>query len=290
MSQNPNLISNVSLSVACLTDIDRTLTLQKSIKNTLDTYSKEELKNLRLVDLGTGTGILGYTALQQGVGYVSLVDHIKENIFLVEKITNELGFKKIKNKGRNTKLYSRGFEGYTQHLEIHKEDAKKYKPSKEFYNLDKRVFIDLVICELWDTHMRFEDQIPVLKNVKKYTHDNTIYAPEKNELVVTVYDKNNKPLSEDISIGFVDYKNPIENDFSFSGFFKPNLDGLATKFKLSDILYFSDGTIMNGMGYTTPSRFIDIPFGEKELKRNSSFQLLTKFQFNDSRFNGYYLF
>lgn len=96
-------------------------------------------------DLGTGSGVLAGQASK----YASHVYAMELNPRIISKTRENL-------------------EHYDNVSVIH-DDASKY----EFKGK-----IDVIICEMLDTALIDEEQVPVINNVVKYTDEDTIFIPE----------------------------------------------------------------------------------------------------------------
>ncbi|MBE6485350.1 MAG: hypothetical protein E7Z85_00730 [Methanosphaera stadtmanae] len=145
-------------------------------------------------DLGTGSGILA-----------SIASSYAKKVYAFE--INPLVIKR----------YSKRLLGNYDNIELIEADLTSYT------YLEKP---DVVICEMLDTALIDEEQVPVINNVLNYTKENTIFIPKStydtiqvgysNILHITYKENENiqfNSLSNEFKYNTVDFSNKIDPEF-----------------------------------------------------------------------------
>ena len=149
----------------------------------------------KVYDLGTGSGILAQIASQ----YADEVLAFEINPLIIKRITK-----------KNLEKYS--------NITLYNEDASTY---------EYKIKPDVVICEMLDTALIDEEQVPVINNILQYSKEDTIFIPQSTtdtiQLIFTkinniTYHENNKPEYEEYS------KETTYNTILFSSHINPSFD------------------------------------------------------------------
>jgi len=189
-------------------------------------------------DLGTGSGILAKEASK----YADWVYAIEQNPLIVKKTDNDL-------------------ECY-DNITFIEADATNY---------DFTGKIDVVICEMLDTALIDEEQIPVINHVTNFTDDNTTFIPQSVystiELINTqtmgiCYLEDNYPkyesLSEEVEyqkVNLDEYNNPeYETEIKIS----VKKSGLLNGIKLTTYTKLCDDIILEPTPMLNPPLIIPI--------------------------------
>ncbi len=129
------------VATQCIEDRERTLTL-------MDIISKTIPQGAVAVDLGAGTGILGFAALNSGADLVYASELWNDYVSFMKIMAEKLGF--------------------VDKFDAFLSDAKYFHPPEN---------IDYVIAELVGTGLAVEPLVPAIKNIRKYTKRNSLYFP-----------------------------------------------------------------------------------------------------------------
>lgn len=149
----------------CFRDKERTAFLMNEVYMLTDSGQ-------RVIDLGAGTGVLGFAAFLAGAYHVTFVDNDPQNINFIRCVASSLG-------------YERGS------YRVEKKDAKSVKlPMKKPY--------DHVICEIIGTGLIGEDQVRVIKNVQKYVTEDVLYTPLSATSYIELVDDKGNPLTDQV--------------------------------------------------------------------------------------------
>lgn len=160
----------------CLIDKKRVLAFKKSIKNLIN-------KGDIVVDLGSGSGIMAFLAVQFGASKVYAVE------------ANDCLYQILKNNVKNS--------AYSEKIEIIHGDATNVKiPEK----------IDMVICEMIATGLFDECQIPAMNNIQKYLNKGAKILPLKFENYIELVNANNSFYGHEIKV--IQYEYPWESDWN----------------------------------------------------------------------------
>jgi hypothetical protein len=278
----PATISN--LGFLCLLDLERTLFLQQIISRTLS--MAKDPGRLNVIDLGAGTGILGLTALELGVGSVTLVENDKECLDFLYALLSDMKFRQA-SKSRTSRTFFRNAGGGTdqQTVMVYSGDAKGFRPASP-----KSAKYDLVLCEMHETHLVSEDEVAALRNIRKYARPDAVFIPSADDLLISVCDHEGKDLSDAVKIGSVDFGNIKKEGISFKGRLAIRKSGQAKYLKLWDRLYYPDNTVSEqDFQMFAQTKFMLLRGWEPMLKKGQSLILNVRFRFGDSSYNGYSL-
>ncbi|MBW2988061.1 hypothetical protein DRJ48_01380 [Candidatus Woesearchaeota archaeon] len=131
------------VGVACFRDKPRTLSLMEIIDKTTPEGAVG-------IDAGAGTGILGWSFLNAGGGYLYLVESMGVYRKFLERVAKELGFEDM--------------------VEVHIVNAAKFKPAKR---------LDYIVAELVITGLLNEPLVEVIKHLRQYANPECRFLPEK---------------------------------------------------------------------------------------------------------------
>lgn len=223
----------------------------------VSTFKKaiKEVSRGIVYDLGTGSGILAIYA----ASFADKVYAIEQNPFILE------------NAKKNFSVYG--------NIKLVETDARNYVfPETP----------DLIICEMLDTALIDEEQVPVINNAIKYKNDSTIFLPKgvstSLELVSTninhiTYYENNLPsykkLSEGIIYHNVDFSEKINDIVEKSISTTVVSDGLVNAIKLTTYTILTDEIITEPTPMLNPPLLI--PVNEIDVKKGDSIQIKLKY-------------
>lgn len=299
-------ISN--LGFLCLLDLERTLFLQQVISRTIS--MSLEPSQLNAIDLGAGTGILGLTALELGIGSVTLVENDKECLEFIEKLLCEMGYsqitkeeiankdyikKKLAKKGyvkifSKTKSVGQDIKPSTQTAIIYLGDAKSFSMAELKSSFFRPHKYDLILCEMHETHLVSEDEVPALQNIRKHARPDAVFIPSSDSLMISICDEEGHNLSAPLEIGSVDFGNIQADRINFKGKLLITKSGQAKYLKLWDRLYYPDNTICEqDFQMFSQTKYMLLKGWEPKLKKGQSLILTAKFRFADPFYNGYSL-
>ena len=189
-------------------------------------------------DLGTGSGILASFASENALKVYAL----EYNPFI------------IKNTLKN-------FEKY-DNIELIETDASTFEFKEK---------PDVVICEMLDTALIDEEQVPVINNVLKYSKKDTLFIPEAVINTIQIIDsgvkyvtyyENNKPeykeLSEEIKYQKISFNNHIDPSFKTSIKIRTTASGNLNSIKLTTYTILSDDTCLEPTPMLNPPLLLPI--------------------------------
>lgn len=189
-------------------------------------------------DLGTGSGILAQFASKNA----KEVYAIEQNPFI------------IKHTKKNLSKYN--------NIELIVTDATNYKFPKE---------ADVIICEMLDTALIDEEQVPVINNAHKYIKDDTIFIPKSVyttiELISTninhiTYYEDNFPeyisLSDEVKYHDVSFLQPIEELVVKEVSLKVKNEGKLNAIKLTTYTVLSDDLILEPTSMLNPPILVPV--------------------------------
>ncbi len=139
-----------TLAKVCLFDKKRTLSL-------MDIISDSVQPGMKGVDLGAGTGILGFAFLRAGGSYLYAVEHIRDLADLIEDVAAKLDF--------------------SSQIKVVREDATTSKFDMNF---------DFVMSEMVDTGLSQEPIVSAIINIRKYVNPGVIYVPQAALSSITI--------------------------------------------------------------------------------------------------------
>lgn len=147
---------------------------------------------------------------------------------------------------------------------------------------------DLIICEMLDTALIDEEQVPVINNAIKYKNDSTIFLPKgvstSLELVSTninhiTYYENNLPfykkLSEGVNYHNVDFSEKINDIVEKLISTTVVSDGLANAIKLTTYTILTDEIITEPTPMLNPPLLI--PVNKIDVKKGDLIQIKLKY-------------
>lgn len=189
-------------------------------------------------DLGTGSGILAQFASKKA----KKVYAVEQNPFILKHTENNL------SKYDNVKLIN--------------TDASTFKfPEKA----------DVIICEMLDTALIDEEQVPVINNAHKYMKETTIIIPKMVyttiELVSTnikhiTYYENNYPdytsLSDEIKYHTVCFLKHVDNHVNEEILITVKKEGLVNAIKLTTFTYLMDNLLLEPTPMLNPPLLIPV--------------------------------
>jgi len=247
--------------ILCFLDIERTLFLQTALGRSI------VLPSRTCIHLGAGTGILGLTALAFGIDKVILVENDKQCVSFISFFLEKTGYKK------RGKTYKK--DGKTVILMA--EDARTIDVPD----------VDLVICELLETHLISEDQVSALKNISKHAKD-AVFFPSKDELYLSLASKDEKDVTTSLKIGEVDFSRIADEGISFSGELIASRSAKAHYLKLWDVLTFPDGTVCDREFFMMLQRkLIHLKGWEPQLRKGDRYRAYARFRFGQDDYSGY---
>lgn len=148
------------------------------------------------------------------------------------------------------------------------------------YGFDKKA--DLIVCEMMDTALIDEEQVPVLKHAKRFLKPDGRIIPQSvinsAELVnmereYIHWDEGAKyeVCSNPVTYGELDFLNEIESDLNIILKFRANRDGTVNGIKLTTFTKLSEDIVCGPTPMLNPPLLI--PFDEKQIKRNEYISL-----------------
>ncbi|MFH0875590.1 MAG: 50S ribosomal protein L11 methyltransferase [archaeon] len=276
LEKGPALSSELqNLGLLCFLDIKRTLFLQETLALSFKKIGKE-FSNYNIVDIGTGSGILGYTAILYGAKKVVMIENDSQCFDFIVYFALKNGFEKTKETKKSIELKNNN----GQLLIVDKSDAKTYNPGKAKF--------DFVITELLETHLISEDQVAALRNIKKCTHEKTVFFPQKDELFLCLADKNQNDLTTHLKIGEVSFSEISAKGIDFVGEITTTKNAIAYYLKLWDRITFPYGIVCNEEFFMMLQRkLIHLKHWEPKIKKGDRFRIDAKFEFGQNDYSGY---
>lgn len=189
-------------------------------------------------DLGTGSGILAIKASEKADKVIAL-----ENNPLIIKTTQET------------------FNNY-ENITLVECDASKYKTE---------ISPDVIICEMLDTALIDEEEVPVLNNMHKYANKNTIYIPKavystieliSTKISIVTYYEDNHPnyesLSKEKTYSNIDLTKDVTPELDTDISIKTNKNGLLNAVKITTYTIITDEIILKPTPMLNPSLLIPL--------------------------------
>ena len=208
-------------------------------------------------DLGTGSGILATFASQKA-----------DKVYAIE--VNPLILKHTK---KNLKNYP--------NVKLINTDATCYK-------LDPKP--DVVICEMLDTALIDEEQVPVINNAIKYKKPTTIFIPKAVENMIelittninhiTYYEDNHpeiKILSDKKTYNTIEFNNTINPCINKNIIIKVKNDGLLNAIKLTTNTILNDTLSIGPTPMLNPPLLIPLN-QQKNVKKNEKIEIQLKYK------------
>jgi predicted RNA methylase len=221
-----------------------------------DYFKDQNDGNTKIVfDLGCGTGILSYFASE-----AQKIIAIDKNSEIIKKATLNL-------------------EDY-KNIEIVNEDIISY----EFPNNG-----DLIICEMLDTALIDEEQVPVINHVLNYVNDNATFIPKgivniaeplnMNNSNIQYEDEDNKPkyeiLGNSVKYSQFDFSKKIDKNYKKRIDFKITTAGVLNGLKITTLTLFNDKLIAGPTPMLNPP--ILIPILAKEVKQGENIAIILEY-------------
>ena len=204
-------------------------------------------------DLGCGSGILSY--------------------FLADKF-DEIISLEIDNKAYNcAKENLKDFKN----IEVVNSDVLNYKFSKK---------ADLIVCEMLDTALIDEEEVPVLNYAKNFLKDDGKIIPEgviNSAQLVSMqrehihWDEGAKyeEISEEIIYSEINFLDKLNPDFTTNLKFKISKDARLNGLKITTYTILSKNLIAGPLPMLNPPLLI--PLNEKQVKRNNFINVKLKY-------------
>jgi predicted RNA methylase len=247
-----------------LNDLERIAFFQESLKSI-----KSNEKEIKLCyDLGCGSGILSYLASQ-----------IAKNIISIDKDSKIVNCAK-----KNLKSFS--------NIEVILDDIFKHDFKKD---------IDLIICEMLDTALIDEEQVPVLNHILQYLSSDAIIIPDSMINIVEPVNMDYPLIHyEDVffkydeklpSTNKINYQHDILGDFKVLNIldfykyndlhvdslikFKMNANGIFNGIKITSFAKFRNNILIGPTPMLNPPLFI--PSDEIKVKSDDEIFVRLKY-------------
>ena len=204
-------------------------------------------------DLGCGSGILSFFL----------------NSYFKEIIAIEQDFKASRCAKENLKSF--------KNIEVVNEDVLKYDFSKK---------CDLIVCEMLDTALIDEEEVPVLYHARNYLKENGKIIPQgiintielahlERDYIHYDEDVNCKTLSKPVIYDEINFLNDINPDFEKVITLKANKDSLVNGLKITTITKLNDNLVCGPTPMLNPPLLI--PLDEKNVKCNDLINVKLKY-------------
>ncbi|MBO7719533.1 MAG: methyltransferase domain-containing protein [Methanosphaera sp.] len=230
------------------------LTNDEKRVNTFFKAIKQEVNGI-CYDLGTGSGILASYASR----YAEKVYAIEQNPLIITK----------------TRDYLKEYDN----VKLIDADATEY----EFQGK-----IDVVICEMLDTALIDEEQIPVINHVVKYTNDDTIFIPMAvystveliNAQVMGIcYHEDEHPkytsLSDEVKYGRINLNQYNDPEYEEDIQMKVKTGGLLNAIKITTYTILTDDIILEPTPMLNPP--LIIPVEELDVEKGDNITINLKY-------------
>lgn len=191
-------------AVSCLEDRDRTLKLMDIIKEITE-------RETTAVDLGAGSGILGFAFLNAGGDFLYSVDSNLFCTMVIKEIASELG------------LLSR--------IEIYKRNAISFIPPTK---------VDYVIAELVGTGLASEQAVEVMCNIRNHANPGALFFPETAVSSVKLA-AGNEDLSDSVEYDSVHFPTNERRRIDRNIRLIISREGVPTRAVLQTYLLYSNG-------------------------------------------------
>ena len=204
-------------------------------------------------DLGCGSGILSFFL----------------NSYFKEIIAIEQDFKASRCAKENLKSF--------KNIEVVNEDVLKYDFSKK---------CDLIVCEMLDTALIDEEEVPVLNHARNYLKENGKIIPQgiintielaclQRDYIHYDEDVNCKTLSKPVIYDEINFLNDINPNFEKIITLKANKDSLVNGLKITTITKLNDNLVCGPTPMLNPPLLI--PLDEKNVKCNDLINVKLKY-------------
>ena len=147
---------------------------------------------------------------------------------------------------------------------------------------------DVVICEMLDTALIDEEQVPVINNILKYTNDQTTFIPKAviNTITLTyskvtniTYIEDNKPhyeeISDEITYQKVYFNKKIKKDFDELLSIHVNNTARINSIKLTTYTLMEDGFVLEPTPMLNPP--LIIPIDEIPVEEGQTIRIQLKY-------------
>ncbi len=204
-------------------------------------------------DLGCGSGVLSY--------------------FLSSK------FKEVIALEKENKAYNCAKENLNcfTNVQVINSDVLDYDSTKK---------ADLIVCEMLDTALIDEEEIPVLNHAKKFLKDNGKIIPQGiiNTVQLVCMERHNihwdegavyKELSDETVYSQLDFLNDINPEFKTDLKLNANKGGLLNGLKITTYTKLNDNIIAGPLPMLNPSLLV--PLNEKQIKVNDFIHVEIKY-------------
>jgi len=206
-------------------------------------------------DLGTGSGILAKRASKNSDKVIA-----------------------IEINPRTYKLAKKNLSQY-DNIEVICADATNIKLDYD---------ADVIICEMLDTALIDEEQVPVINNVLNYTNDQTFFIPKAviNTITLTyskvtniTYIEDGKPqyekLSDEVTYQEVHFNKKIKEDFDELLSLTVNKTARANSIKLTTYTLMGDGFVLEPTPMLNPP--LIIPIDEIPVEKGQTIRIQLKY-------------
>lgn len=229
-----------------LKDMDRLSVFYEAIKE----YSSN---NQLAYDLGCGSGVLSYF----------LSDYFDEIVSLeINRKTYECAKENLKD---------------FKNIQVVNTDVLNYEFTKK---------ADLIVCEMLDTALIDEEEIPVLNKAKKFLKPDGTIIPQgvMNSAQLVNLERhylhwdegvNYQTLSEELIYDEINFKNNIDPEFKTKLNLKATKEGLLNGLKITTYTKLTDNIIAGPMPMLNPPLLI--PLDERQIKVNDFIQVELKY-------------
>ena len=204
-------------------------------------------------DLGCGSGVLSY--------------------FLSSKFRQVIALEKESKAYKCAKENLKGFKN----VQVVNEDVLSHDFTKK---------ADLIVCEMLDTALIDEEEIPVLNHAKKFLKDNGKIIPQGiiNTVQLVCMEMHNihwdegakyKKLSDETVYSKFNFLNDIKSKFKSNLKLKANKEGLLNGLKITTYTKLNDNIIAGPLPMLNPP--LMIPLNEKQIKVNDFIHVEIKY-------------
>lgn len=216
---------------------------------------KQETKNVTF-DLGTGSGILAEAASK----YASRVYAIESNPLIVNKTRKKL-------------------ENYSNIIFLEKDATKVELPEKA----------DTIICEMLDTALIDEQQVPVINHIQQYAKKDTTFIPKavystiqliNTKIAYITYYEDEHPkiteASDEKRYDYIEFNKKINPEVNKEIKIKSNKKTTINAIKLTTYTIINDQTILAPTPMLNPPILIPIEDAEVEYDEEITINLKYK--------------
>ena len=218
-----------------------------------DAIKEYDFNNQTAYDLGSGCGILSY--------FLSL--------FFNEVISIEIDEKTYNCACENLRNFN--------NITVINSDVCEYEFSKK---------ADLIVCEMLDTALIDEEQIPILNYAKKFLKKNGKIIPEaliNTAEIVNMqrhyihWDENdkNEAFSNPVLYSKINFRDDINPNFKTSLKFESNKSGMINGLKITSYTILSENIIAGPLPMLNPPLLI--PLSEKQINTNDIINVELKY-------------